>query len=222
MSVFDFDYALSITGDLLWAFRINIGATLAAFAIAALAGLGLEMMRRSHVRPVRLVASAFCGFVRSTPLLVQLFFLYYALPEFGITLGALEIGIAALGLHYATYLAEVYRAGLDEVPRAQWESAIALNFRPAEIWSRIILPQAVPPVVPVLGNYLISMIKETPLLAAITVAEAMQRSTVLGARTYQYLEPVTLVGVMMLITSLVLAGGVRLVELKLQQPGDRK
>jgi polar amino acid transport system permease protein len=216
MAIFDFAYALKISDDLLWAFRINILATLAAFVIAAVAGLLLELMRRSGSRVLRGVAIAYIEFVRSTPLLVQLFFLYYVLPQYGITLGALEIGITAIGLHYACYLAEVYRAGLDEIPRTQWEAAVALNYRPAEIWGRIILPQAIPPVIPVLGNYLISMLKETPLLAVITVADAMQRASILGAQSYQYLEPVSLVGLMMLITSLILAGLVRLLDARLQ------
>ena len=118
----------------------------------------------------------------------------------------------ALGLHYATYCSEVYRAGLEAVPRGQWEAAIALNLSPCAHLSDIILPQAIPPIVPALGNYLIGMFKETPLLSAIAVIELMQTAKIIGSETFRYLEPITMVGVFFLVMSLVSSAGVRRVE----------
>jgi polar amino acid transport system permease protein len=103
-------------------------------------------------------------FIRSTPLLIQIFFIYFVFPEFGVTLNALTAGIMALGLHYGTYCSEVYRAGIEGVPRGQWEAATALNLSPYDTFKDIIIPQAIPPVVPALGNYLVALFKETPLL----------------------------------------------------------
>src|SRR3546814_3369779 len=93
---------------------------------------------------VSLPAAGFVEFVRSTPLLIQIFFIYFVLPEFGITLGALTAGILALGLHYGSYCSEVYRAGLENIPRGQWEASTALNLSPYHTFRDIIIPQAVP------------------------------------------------------------------------------
>ena len=111
----------------------------------------------------------------------------------------------ALGFHYSSYTAEVYRSGIESIPKQQWEAAIALNYKRRQIWSKIIIPQAVPPIVPVLGNYLITMFKDAPLLSAITVVDAMHVVQVLGARNYQYLEPMTVLGALMLAVSLISA-----------------
>src|SRR5690606_13471664 len=99
--------------------------------------------------------AGFVEFVRSTPLLIQLYFLYYVLPDYGLSLSPFATGVIALGVHYACYTAEVYRAGIEAVPRGQWEAARALNLSPAATWRHVILPQAVPATLPMLGNYLI-------------------------------------------------------------------
>jgi polar amino acid transport system permease protein len=112
-------------------------------------------------------------FIRSTPLLIQIFFMFFVLPKFGIAMPAFLTGVLALGLHYSSYCAEVYRAGLENIPRGQWEAALALNLSPSRTYRDIIIPQAIPPVVPALGNYLVALFKETPLLSAIAVLELM-------------------------------------------------
>ncbi|MDA4635977.1 ABC transporter permease subunit, partial [Escherichia coli] len=96
-------------------------------------------------------------FIRGTPLLVQLYFIFYVLPDAGITLSPLVAGVIGLGLHYGTYTAEVYRGGIDNVARGQWEAARACNLSAFQTWTRIILPQALPPMIPALANYFIAM-----------------------------------------------------------------
>jgi polar amino acid transport system permease protein len=118
----------------------------------------------------------------------------------------------ALGLHYGAYCSEVYRAGLEGVHRGQWEASTALNLSSWTTFKDIIIPQAIPPVVPALGNYLIALFKETPLLSAIAVLELMQTAKILGSETFRYTEPITLVGLFFLVMSLVSAVGVRAVE----------
>jgi polar amino acid transport system permease protein len=125
---------------------------------------------------------------------------------------AFAAGVMALGLHYACYCSVVYRAGLDGIPRGQWEAAVALNLGPLRTYRDVIIPQAIPPVVPALGNYLIGMFKETPLLSAIAVLELMQTAKIIGSETFRYLEPITMVGAFFLVMSLVSAAGVRRVE----------
>jgi len=148
-------------------------------------------------------------------LLIQLYFLYFGLPAFGVSASPLLTGILGLGLHYSTYCSEVYRAGIEGVPRGQWEAARALGFRRLDTWRRVVLPQAIPPIVPALGNYLISMFKDSPLLAAITVTELLQTAKIIGAERFRYLEPLTLVGLLFLAVSLVASRGVRWLELRL-------
>jgi polar amino acid transport system permease protein len=120
--------------------------------------------------------------------------------------------VAALGLHYSAYTSEVYRAGIDSVPRGQWEAAIALNLSPYRTFRSIILPQAIPPILPALGNYLVAMFKDTPLLAAITVNELLQSAKLIGAERFRYLEPLTMVGLLFLVASLASAHFIRILE----------
>lgn len=210
--IWDWAYAVDVLPDILGAFVVTLQATLAGFALAVLLGLAWAVARMAPLVWLARGASWIVDFVRSTPLLIQLYFLYYVLPEYGPTLSPLVIGILALGLHYSCYTAEVYRAGIEAVPRGQWEAARALNLSPSAIWRRVILPQAVPPTLPVLGNYLIAMFKDTPLLAAITVMEMLQTAKLIGAESFRYLEPLTITGVVFLAVSLVASWIVRHLE----------
>ncbi len=212
--IWSWEFALDVLPDLLGAFVVTMEATVAGFAVAAVAGLGWALLRMVPVRPLARAAFLFVDFVRSTPLLIQIYFLYFVLPEYGVALAPMTIGILAIGLHYSAYTAEVYRAGIEAVPRGQWEAARALNLPPRAIWLRIVLPQAVRPTVPVLGNYFIAMFKDTPLLAAITVMEMLQTAKLIGAESFRYLEPLTITGVIFLVVSLVASYGVRKLEVR--------
>ena len=214
---FDFDYALEILPALLRATIVTLQATAGGMVLAMMLGLAFELMRRSGVRPVVYAVQGIVSFVRGTPLLIQLYFLYYVLPLYGVSLGTLATGIFGLGLHYGAYLSEVYRAGIDGVPKGQWEAATALNASRSHTWLRIILPQAVPPMLPVFGNYLIAMFKDTPLLATITLLELLGTAQVEAAISSRYLEPYTLVGLIFLVLSWPSASLVRLIENRLRE-----
>ncbi len=215
---FDWQFALQILPQLLQASINTIGITLLAFALALVLGLLLAVLRRASQRWLSWPATAVIEFIRSTPLLIQLYFLYYVLPEFGLTLSALTAGTLGLALHYACYTAEVYRAGLDAVPRGQWEAAKALSLNPWHAYRGIVLPQAIRPIVPALGNYLIAMFKDTPVLSAITVVELMLQAKNIGSLTFRYIEPITLAGLFFLLISLVVALLVRQLEARLRLP----
>ncbi|MFJ8074752.1 ectoine/hydroxyectoine ABC transporter permease subunit EhuD [Streptomyces sp. NPDC096176] len=158
-------------------------------------GLVWAMAFRAPTRFVRWPVNLVTEFIRTTPLLVQLFFLYFVLPEWGIQFSALTTGTIAIGLHYSTYTAQVYRAGIDAVPPGQWEAAKALSLPAHRTWIAVILPQAIRRITPALGNYVIAMLKDTPLLAAIGVLEMLQQSRLESASTFQYTEPLTLIGI---------------------------
>jgi polar amino acid transport system permease protein len=213
--IWDWDFTWEVLPRLLDALIVTVQAALIGFAIAVVLGLAIALARRSRFWWLRLPVGAVAEFIRSTPLLVQLYFLYFVLPAVGIEMTAFTAGVLGLGLHYSTYTAEVYRAGLDGVPRGQWEAALALDFSPLHTYRAIILPQAIPPMVPVLGNYLIAIFKETPLLSAITVLEMMQVAKISGSETFQYLEPLTIVGLLFLIVSLISAVLIRQLEKRL-------
>jgi polar amino acid transport system permease protein len=210
-------FALEVLPALLYAARITVLATALGFAIALVGGLVLALARMAPAPAVRWPVGWFIEFVRSTPLLVQIYFVFFALPGIGIVLPALTCGVLVLGVHYSTYVAEVYRAGLESVPAGQWEAAAAVNLGPYRTFRDIILPQAIPPVVPALGNYLIVMFKETPLLAAIAVVEMLQRAKIIGSETFRYTEPITLVGLVFLALSLLSALGIRRLERRLKR-----
>ncbi|MFD0364461.1 ectoine/hydroxyectoine ABC transporter permease subunit EhuD [Nocardia sp. GCM10030253] len=155
---------------------VTIQYTLLGSLVAYALGLVFAVIRRLRIPVVDQVLWAFIEFVRSTPLLVQIFVLYWVVrPELlgGLSVDAqrLVVGVTALGVHYACYTSEVFRAGIDAVPAAQWEAATALNLPRTRTWTDVILPQAVPRVLPALGNYTIAMFKEVPLLSSIVILD---------------------------------------------------
>ncbi|PIR00189.1 MAG: ectoine/hydroxyectoine ABC transporter permease subunit EhuD [Nitrospinae bacterium CG11_big_fil_rev_8_21_14_0_20_45_15] len=211
-NIFDWAFALSLLPKLLDALIITVTATVMGMALAMLLGLLWAVLKKSKQPVMYWMATTIVEFFRSTPLLVQVYFLFYVLPDAGLRLTPFQTGVLALGIHYSAYLAEVYRAGIESVPKAQWEAAEALNFSKGHTFKAIILPQALPPIIPALGNYLIAMFKDTPMLSAITVLELLQTAKIIGAETFRYTEPLTLVGILFLILSLISARMIRFME----------
>lgn len=216
--MWNWEYSLQILPELLTALRMTIAATVGGFALACVGGLLLALAARSRRKPLALAAKALTEFVRNTPLLIQVFFLYYSLPLMtNISLSAFAIGMIGLGLHYSTYLSEVYRSGIEAIPKGQWEAAAALNFSKPRTWFSIVLPQAIPPIVPVMGNYLIVMFKETPILSAITLVELLLTAKNIASVSYRVFEPYTMVGLLFLLISFPASLLVRRLEIKLNR-----
>lgn len=211
----DWNFAREVFPQLLSALPVTIEATVIGSVIAMVLGLLLAIGRRSHNRLIAWPVASFIEFIRSTPLLIQLYFVFFVLPDLGVTLAPLTAGFIGLGLHYATYTSETYRAGIEGVPRGQWEAARALNLSTRRTWTSVVLPQAIPAVIPALGNYVNAMFKDTPLLSAITVIELLGKAQDIGSQTFRYLEPVTEVGVLFLVLSLTAALLVRKLEARL-------
>ncbi|MGO7669004.1 ectoine/hydroxyectoine ABC transporter permease subunit EhuD [Rhizobium ruizarguesonis] len=208
----DWDFVWQIMPTLLEGFKITLLATILGAAVAMIVGLALAIARRSPVAGISRTVGFVSEFIRGTPLLVQLYFIFYVLPDIGIRLAPLVAGVIGMDIHYATYTAEVYRAGIENVPRGQWEAAKATNLSTRQAWIHVILPQAIPPMIPALANYFIAMFKETPLLSAITVLELMNQAKSIANSNYRYIEPMTLVGVFFLVISLISVVGLRWLE----------
>lgn len=204
--MWNWEIAWQVMPKILQGLVVTLEAVAGGMAIALILGLLWAMLRRTKIKFVSWPTWAFVEFIRNTPLLVQLFFVYYVMTDVvGRGLSPLLTGILVLGLHYSCYTAEVYRAGLDAVAKGQWNAAKALNLNAYQTYRYVILPQAVPPILPNLGNYLIAMLKEAPLLSVITVLEVLRAAQVFGNEHYRYLEPLTIVGVLFILLSL-LAG----------------
>jgi len=206
------DFAIEILPKMLLATLNTIMAAGIGYAIAVVVGLLFLLGQRTQFKIINLVNREIVEFIRSTPLLIQLFFVYFVLPQFGITLSAWVCGMITIGLHFGTYLSEVYRGALEGVPKTQWEACRALNFTTFYTYRRIVLPQAFPIAIPGMGNYLVGIFKDTPLLSTIGVAELFHAATAVGGYHYRYLEPYTIVGIIFLILSVPAAMGIRKLE----------
>ncbi|PKP84062.1 MAG: ectoine/hydroxyectoine ABC transporter permease subunit EhuD [Alphaproteobacteria bacterium HGW-Alphaproteobacteria-2] len=208
----NWEFTAEILPRLLAATLNTLIAAGVGYAIAVVLGLVLALAQRTPWTPLTKVVRELVEFIRSTPLVLQIFFVFYVGPQFGIRLSPWTAGMIAIGLHYSAYLSEVYRAGIEAVPRGQWESCRALNLSTRDTYLRIIIPQALPPSVAGMGNYLIGIFKDTPMLSVIGVAELMHTANAIGSEHYRFLEPYTLVGVIFLAISLPAAGFVRVFE----------
>ncbi|MFC8242394.1 MULTISPECIES: ectoine/hydroxyectoine ABC transporter permease subunit EhuD [Streptomyces] len=188
----------NVVDDFMPRFWDGVLVTLQALAIGTLIAFALGLVwalaQRSSQRWVRWPVTAVTEFIRNTPLLVQLFFLFYVVPNFGPAMSPLTTGIVGLGLHYSTYTAEVYRAGIGGVPIGQWEAATALSLSKGRTWRAVILPQAIRRVVPPLGNYVIAMLKDSPMIATIGAFDMLGEAQAYSNETFTT-EALTVVGV---------------------------
>jgi polar amino acid transport system substrate-binding protein len=173
---------------------VTLEVSIAAMVVAVSLGLGLALARLYGARPLAWVAVSVIEVVRGTPLLIQILFVFYGLPNIGIRLAPFVAGVLALGLNYAAYEAENYRAGLQAVPRGQTEAAIALNMTRAQLLRYVVVPQAFRIVVPVMTNDFISLLKDSSLVSIITLTELSQTYVRLSTTYYDYFGTGLMVG----------------------------
>lgn len=198
----------------LWAgLQLTILLTFAGMALALVIGMALALARLDPRRRwLSLPAAAFVEIIRGSPLLLQLFYIYYVLPFFGLKLDAIEAGILGLGVNYGAYLSEVIRAGIEAVPHGQWEAARALGMRSRLYMPKVILPQALRIVIPPIGNYFISLFKDTALVSTISIGELLFRGQLLAAENFKYLQIYSFIFVLYLLISYPASLGVRMLE----------
>ena len=192
--------------------EIMAGAVVLAVPLALAAGIG----RLSSLRPLRWIAAVYVEVFRGTSALVQLFWFYFVLPLFGVQLPAMVVGIVVLALNAGAYGAEVVRGAIRAVPPGQREAGIALNLTRGQIMRRIVVPQAVPAMLPPAGNLLIELLKNTALVSLITITDLTFRGQLLRSETLRTTEIFTLMLLMYFAVALLITGGVRLLERKVR------
>jgi polar amino acid transport system permease protein len=180
---------------------VTLEATAVGMTLASLFGLIVAAVRLLRIPILGRVFGAYVLFFRNTPFLIQLYFLFYVLPGWGILISATTAGILGLALQYSAYTAEMYRAGFESVPKSQWEASHALNLSRVQTLRLIILAQAIRPILPALGNQLISMFKDSSLLAAITILELFGTARELASVSFQFTTIFTAVGLIYLAIS---------------------
>lgn len=192
---------------------VTVKATLMGFSVAVVLGFFLALGRRSQRAWLSWPTALVIEFVRSTPLLVQLVFwqVFFRSVD-GVDLSPIVILMVGLGIHYATYCSEGYRAGINSVDAGQWEAATALNLGPVTKWTRVIVPQAVPNVLPALGNFLVAAFKDAPMGVAISVPGLLFFANEVVANSFSPVEPYLLVGAGFLTMSIPAAWAVRKLE----------
>ncbi|WP_042262989.1 ectoine/hydroxyectoine ABC transporter permease subunit EhuD [Paraburkholderia heleia] len=199
--LFDLHDASSYVPDLLKGALTSIELTFSILALSLPFGLLLAIARISRARLPRAIASIYIEVIRGTPALLQLFYIYFVLPSFGIRFAPFTAGVIGLSINYSAYLAEVYRAGIEAVPKSQTQAAKALGMSGRQTLRLIVLPQAIRIVVPPLGNYAISLFKDTSLVSIVTVKELMFTGQIISSTNFQYVTIFTLVGALYLAFS---------------------
>ncbi len=198
---FDFRHALEYLPDLLQGALISVELTFAVMALSLVFGLIVALARMARLRSIRFVATTYVEIIRGTPCLLQLFYIYFVLPAFGVRLPPFTAGVIGLTVNYSAYMSEVYRAGIQAVAKGQLEAAQALGMSRSLMMRLIILPQAIRIVVPPLGNYFISLFKDTSLASSITLRELLFTGQIISATNYQYFTIFTIIGVIYLALS---------------------
>jgi polar amino acid transport system permease protein len=174
---------------------ITILVCVASIVLATILAL-LGALGRLSTNPIpSAAASLYVSLVRGTPLIVQIFFVFFALPQFGVVLPAIPAGIIALGFNYGAYMTEIFRAGIEAVPRGQREAARALAMQERLVMRRIVFPQAFRIVIPAIGNEFIAMIKDSALVSFIGIREVLWRADTLGTRYFRLIETLLMAAV---------------------------
>ena len=215
------DYIHNLDFGVAWEYRrallTGLQLTLVYFVLAGVFGmigaLLLVFGGRSRFRPIRWLVIALVETFRNTPLFVQLIWIHFALPAFtGIDLSLFQSSTIALSLNAAAYMSEIVRAGIDAVPRGQWEACHALGIKPYVVWSRVVLPQAFRLILPTLANLMVSLLKGTSILSIIAVAELMRATTRISTHTARPVEMFTVSAILYFIIGLLVLKGFAILE----------
>lgn len=211
-SFWRWDFAWDVLPEMLRSFvQVTLLVTVVGTLIAAVLGLFIAILIRVLPRPLAWLVTWIANFIRMTPIVVQLLVVFYGF----VWMEPMTIALLVYGVHYSTYMSEVYRAGIESVPVGQWEATTALSMPAGRTWRRVIIPQALRSTVPSLGNYAISMFKDTPFLIAISVMEMVTTALEIGGFTYRYIETITIAGLIFLVASYVTAVLVNRLEKRL-------
>ena len=193
---------------------VTVEVTFYAFILSSLLGLALALLKMSHWRALALTAASVINIIRGLPIIVQLFYIYFVLPEFGLQLSAFQAGVIGLGIAYSAYQAENFRAGIEAVDPGQIEAAQSIGMRNPMILRRVVLPQAFRIALPPYGNTLVMMLKDSSLVSTITVLEMTRAGQMIASSTFQNMTVYTTVAVLYLLLSLPLVFLIRRLEIR--------
>jgi polar amino acid transport system permease protein len=181
---------------------VTIEITFCSFILSTVLGLVLALMRVSDNRIVSNAAATFINVIRGLPIIVQLFYIYFVLPDLGVQLSAFQAGFIGLGIAYSVYQAENFRAGIQAIDHGQIEAAQSIGMRGAMIMRRVVLPQAFRIALPPYGNTLVMLLKDSSVASTITVAEITRAGQLIASSTFQNMTVYTLVALLYLVLSL--------------------
>lgn len=211
---FNFDFAIAILPEILK----GLGNTLLVAVLSSMGAMTLgfvwEILRRSG-RILGYVMQFVIDFIRSTPVLVQLYFLFFVLPYYGVVLPAMFVGVVGLSIYFSGYLSEVFKAGIDAITKGQGEAARSLGLGRSDIIIYVIAPQMLRNIAAPMGAYAVSILKATPYLAVLAVPEMLGSAFDVASETYRYAEPMAVAGVLFLILALIAVALVNQLERRL-------
>jgi His/Glu/Gln/Arg/opine family amino acid ABC transporter permease subunit len=217
----NFSKTLAQFDQFLWGAGVTIVVSLLGALFGMVVGLALVFLRDAKWRPVRFLAHLYISFVRGTPLLVQIFLVYYALPGLtGIDLAPFTAGVLALSLNSGAFASEIFRAGLSQIPAGQYEAADALGLHRAVTWFKIILPQVIRIVLPPLVNEFTLLVKASTLLSVITVVDLTRTAQNIMNTTYRPVEAFLMAAAFYFVILFALSSLTRLLEKRIQ--GERR
>ncbi|WP_318835756.1 amino acid ABC transporter permease [Burkholderia cepacia] len=203
-----FQNAIDFLPILLKGAVVTIEITACAFVLSSVLGLILALLKVSRNRAVSTAGSTIVNVIRGLPIIVQLFYMYFVLPDLGVQLSAFQAGVLGLGIAYSAYQAENFRAGIEAIDHGQIEAAHAIGMRGPMIMRRVVLPQAFRIALPPYGNTLVMLLKDSSVASTITVAEITRAGQLIASSTFQNMSVYTLVALLYLALGLPLMFGV--------------
>jgi polar amino acid transport system permease protein len=219
---FDWSAIPEMMPALLTGLRVTVLLTFVIMGIALIAALPIALARMSSRRWLRFPSTIYVQVLRGTPVLLQLFYLYYVLPFAGIELNAWTAGIIGMSVAYSAYLSEIYRAGIEAVDRGQTEAALALGMSRVQVMRIVVLPQAFRIVIPPIGNMFVGLFKDTSLLSILTIRELMFQGQLLAATNFRHITIFTVIAILYLAVCWPSAAIIDRLEQKLKEtPSDK-
>ena len=209
-----------VPDGILATFSVTLASIVFALMLGLLAGLG----RISRIRVVNLIATVYVEIIRGIPLLVQLFYIYYALPPLinksilknFIQLDGPSSAVLAMAICYGAYMAEIFRAGIQSIPKGQMEAALALGMSRGQAMRKVILPQTIKVILPPIGNEFIALLKDSSLVSILAVSDLLRRGREFASTSFLYFESYTVVALIYLVMTLFFSRLVALMEAKLR------
>jgi len=196
---------------------LTIVVTVGSLLLSTLLGMVWALMRVCRVRALQQLSKVIVNGIRGIPIIVQLFYIYFVMPELGVTLTALQASIIGLGIAYSAYQAENFRAGIEAIDKGQVEASESLGMGWALMMRRVVLPQAVKIILPPYGNIMIMMLKDSSQASTITVAELTLKGQLIASSTFKYTSVLSMVAVLYLVMSVPLILFVGWLERRMQR-----